>query len=91
VNLELDKVRERLIEHAITLEVTPEAMDWLADKGYDPEYGARPLRRLIQNEVEDALSDGILSGKFQLASEIRVTVENGQLKLEAVEETAAEM
>jgi ATP-dependent Clp protease ATP-binding subunit ClpC len=91
VNLELDKVRERLIEHAITLEVTPEAMDWLADKGYDPEYGARPLRRLIQNEVEDALSDGILSGKFQLASEIRVTVENGQLKLEAVEETAAEL
>ncbi len=91
VNLELDKVRERLIEHAITLEVTPEAMDWLADKGYDAEYGARPLRRLIQNEVEDALSDGILSGKFQLASEIRATVENNALKLETVEETATEM
>ncbi|XWX03098.1 ATP-dependent Clp protease ATP-binding subunit [Aggregatilineales bacterium SYSU G02658] len=91
VNLELDKVRERLIEHAITLEVTPEAMDWLADKGYDAEYGARPLRRLIQNEVEDALSDGILSGKFQLASEIRVTVENNELKLENVEEPTTEM
>jgi ATP-dependent Clp protease ATP-binding subunit ClpC len=91
VNLELDKVRERLIEHAITLEVTPEAMDWLADKGYDAEYGARPLRRLIQNEVEDALSDGILSGKFQLASEIRATVENNELKLETVEEAATEM
>ena len=62
VDLELNKVRERLIEHAITLEMTDEARDWLADKGYDPEYGARPLRRLIQNEIEDALSDGILSG-----------------------------
>jgi ATP-dependent Clp protease ATP-binding subunit ClpC len=91
VNLELDKVRERLIEHAITLEVTPEAMDWLADKGYDAEYGARPLRRLIQNEVEDALSDGILAGRFQLASEIRATVENNQLKLETIEEPTTEM
>jgi ATP-dependent Clp protease ATP-binding subunit ClpC len=92
VNLELDKVRERLIEHAITLDVTDEAMNWLAEKGYDVEYGARPLRRLIQNEVEDALSDGILSGKFQLASEIRVTIENDALTLQTVEEpTAAEM
>ncbi|MFQ3647534.1 MAG: ATP-dependent Clp protease ATP-binding subunit [Anaerolineae bacterium] len=91
VNLELDKVRERLIEHAITLEVTPEAMDWLAEKGYDAEYGARPLRRLIQNEVEDALSDGILAGRFQLASEIRATVENNELKLETVEEPTTEM
>jgi ATP-dependent Clp protease ATP-binding subunit ClpC len=92
VNLELDKVRERLIEHAITLDVTDEAMDWLAEKGYDVEYGARPLRRLIQNEVEDALSDGILSGKFQIASEIRVAIENDTLTLQTVEEpTTAEM
>src|SRR5690606_26447564 len=68
VELELNKVRERLIEHAITLEMTEEARDWLAERGYDPEFGARPLRRLIQNEVEDALSDGILGGRFKLAS-----------------------
>ena len=84
---EINKVRERLIEHAITLEITDEAQDWLADKGYDPEYGARPLRRLIQNEIEDNLSDGILSGKFHIAGIVRATVRDGELTLENVEET----
>lgn len=86
VDLELDKVRERLIEHAITLDVTDEARAWLAEKGYDAEFGARPLRRLIQNEVEDSLSDGILSGDFQIASVVKATVDNGELKLIQVEE-----
>jgi ATP-dependent Clp protease ATP-binding subunit ClpC len=75
VDLELNKVRERLIEQAISLEVAEEAREWVAEKGYDPEYGARPLRRLIQNEIEDTLSDGILSGKFPLASIVRVSVD----------------
>ena len=75
VDLELDKVRERLLEHAITLEVTDEALTWLAENGYDPEFGARPLRRLIQNQIEDTLSDGILSGDFGLASIIKVGVD----------------
>jgi ATP-dependent Clp protease ATP-binding subunit ClpC len=86
VDLELNKVRERLIEHAITLEMTDEARDWLATQGYDPEYGARPLRRLIQNEIEDNLSDGILSGKFSIAGIVRATVRDGALTLENVEE-----
>jgi ATP-dependent Clp protease ATP-binding subunit ClpC len=87
VDLELAKVRERLIEHAINLEMGEEAREWVATKGYDPEYGARPLRRLIQNEIEDALSDGILSGKFPLASVVRVGVDDdGNLKLEAESE-----
>jgi ATP-dependent Clp protease ATP-binding subunit ClpC len=90
VDLELVKVSERLIEHAITLDVTEEARAWLAEKGYDSEFGARPLRRLIQNEVEDSLSDGILSGKFQIASVVRVTVEDDQLKLENVDEDELE-
>ncbi len=91
VDLELHKVRERLIEHAITLDITDEARGWLADKGYDPEYGARPLRRLIQNEVEDALSDGILSGKFKLASIVRADAQEGNLVLLATEEDESEM
>jgi ATP-dependent Clp protease ATP-binding subunit ClpC len=91
VDLELNKVRERLIEHAITLDVTEEAREWLADKGYDVEFGARPLRRLIQNEVEDALSDGILSGRFSLAGIVRVTARDGELVLEQVEDTAPEL
>ncbi len=76
VDLELNKVRERLLEHAITLEVADEALSWLAENGYDAEFGARPLRRLIQQEVEDALSDGILSGDFSLASVIRAEVDD---------------
>ena len=74
VNLELDKVRERLIEHAITIDVTEAALEWIAKKGYDPEYGARPIRRLIQSEVEDRLSDGILSGEFKIASTVTIDV-----------------
>lgn len=87
VDLELLKVSERLIEHAITLHVTEDGREWLAERGYDPEYGARPLRRLIQNEVEDRLSDGILSGEFNIASIVRITVgEDGELTLESEEE-----
>jgi ATP-dependent Clp protease ATP-binding subunit ClpC len=89
VDLELDKVRERLLEHAITLEVNDEALTWLAENGYDPEFGARPLRRLIQNEVEDTLSDGILSGDFGLASIVKVSVdEENNIVLTNVEDDA---
>ncbi len=91
VELELDKVRERLLEHAMTLEASDEARTWLADHGYDPEFGARPLRRLIQNEVEDVLSDGILSGRFPLAGIVLADVdEDGHLTLEAMEEEGEE-
>jgi len=94
VDLELKKVGERLIEHAITLDITEEGREWLANRGYDPEYGARPLRRLIQNEIEDALSDGILSGEYPLASVIRVTAEgegdDAEIKLINVEEVELE-
>jgi len=93
VDLELNKVRERLIEHAITLEITDAARKWLATKGYDPEFGARPLRRLIQNEIEDRLSDGILSGEFQLASVVKVDAdeEGGDLLLSTVQEPEDEV
>jgi ATP-dependent Clp protease ATP-binding subunit ClpC len=87
VDLELAKVGERLIEHAITLDVTEEGREWLAKEGYNPEYGARPLRRLIQDEVEDVLSDGILSGKFPIASVVSITTdEDGKLVLQLAEE-----
>ena len=87
VDLELNKVRERLLEHAITLEATDAGIDWLASNGYNPEFGARPLRRLIQNEVEDRLSDGILSGEFGLASIIRIDADDdGGLVMMTVED-----
>ena len=87
VDLELNKVRERLLEHAITLEAADTAIDWLSENGYSAEFGARPLRRLIQNEVEDRLSDGILSGEFGLASIVRIDVDDdGGLTMVSVEE-----
>jgi ATP-dependent Clp protease ATP-binding subunit ClpC len=92
VDLELNKVRERLLEHAITLETTDAALGWLAENGYDPEFGARPLRRLIQNEIEDPLSDGILSGEFSLASVVRAEVdeENDSVVLRNIEDDEIE-
>ena len=91
VDLELAKVGERLIEHAITLDITEEGREWMAEQGYNPEYGARPLRRLIQDEVEDVLSDGILSGEFPIASVVCITTgEDGGLVLKLTEEELEE-
>jgi ATP-dependent Clp protease ATP-binding subunit ClpC len=81
VDLELDKLKARLIEHAITLDIRDEARAWLAKEGYDAEYGARPLRRLIQNVVEDELSEGILGGKFPIASTVVITTNEAGDKL----------
>ena len=64
VKIELDKVSERLQEHNLTLTASPEALSLLADLGFDAEFGARPLRRVIQQKVEDPLSDKVLAGEF---------------------------
>ncbi|RIK32328.1 MAG: NDP-hexose 4-ketoreductase [Anaerolineae bacterium] len=76
VSLELDKVAERLKEHDLILTATPEALASLADLGYDSEFGARPLRRVIQQKVEDPLSDKLLSGEFQNGNSILVTLDS---------------
>ncbi len=74
VSLELNKVAERLIDHDIVLTASPEALSLLGAEGYDPEMGARPLRRVIQLKVEDALSDSLLSGGFVDGDHILVDV-----------------
>jgi ATP-dependent Clp protease ATP-binding subunit ClpC len=74
VVLELDKVTERLKEHAISLHATEAALDLLAERGYDPEMGARPLRRVIQQKVEDPLADALLAGQFHAGDSILVDV-----------------
>ncbi|MCK5054438.1 MAG: AAA family ATPase, partial [Anaerolineales bacterium] len=81
VELELVKVSKRLEEHEIKLLVTDEARAMLADLGYDPEMGARPLRRVIQNKVEDQLSDELLIGRFAAGDEIVVDVEEDEIVL----------
>jgi ATP-dependent Clp protease ATP-binding subunit ClpC len=75
VELELDKVRDRLVEADLRMAVTQRAKELLAREGYSDEYGARPLRRIIQNSVEDALSDAILANQFSQGDTVLVDVE----------------
>jgi ATP-dependent Clp protease ATP-binding subunit ClpC len=86
VELELARVRKQLIEQEIILDVSTEAMDLLAERGYDHTYGARPVRRIIQNLIEDPLAEGLLDNRFQAGHTVRVEVEDDLLKLVAVEE-----
>jgi ATP-dependent Clp protease ATP-binding subunit ClpC len=88
VDLELERVREQLSEQQIQLEVTREAMDLIGERGYDHTYGARPLRRIIQNLIEDPLAEGLLNNRFQSGNTVRVEVEDDLLKLTTVEELA---
>jgi ATP-dependent Clp protease ATP-binding subunit ClpC len=88
VDLELARVRKQLLEQGIELEVTEAAMDLLGERGYDHTYGARPLRRIIQNLIEDPLAEGVLDTRFQAGSTIRVDVEEDLLKLEPVNSEA---
>ena len=88
VQLELDKVANRLEEHNVLLHATPAALAKLADLGYDPDMGARPLRRIIQQKVEDRLSDALLSGKFEAGETVMVDVEDDEVVLRHSEETA---
>ncbi len=77
VSLELDKVTERLVEHGITLTATPVALTQLGEMGYDPEMGARPLKRIIQQQVEDPLSDAVLAGEFVDGDTVLVDLDDG--------------
>jgi ATP-dependent Clp protease ATP-binding subunit ClpC len=79
VDLELEKVRGRLVEHGLELRLTDAARAYLADEGYDPNLGARPLRRVIQLKVEDALSEGVLAGRFNEGDQIIADFEDGEL------------
>ncbi len=74
VSLELDKVEERLKDHDIHIQASPDALSLLAELGYDPDMGARPLRRIIQQKVEDALSDAVLAGEFTDGDVIEIGV-----------------
>lgn len=74
VDLQLAQVMERLASRRLQLEVSEDAKNWLANRGYDPAFGARPLRRLIQSEIGDQLAQGLLSGKWEDGSVVKVTV-----------------
>ena len=87
VTLLLDRVGDRLQAQDVRLEVTDAALAWLAEHGYEPEYGARPLRRLIQREVEDRVADLIVGGLD--AGTVTVDVADGALTVTAADAEAA--
>ena len=90
VDLELAKVATRLEAYSITLQASEAARVLLAELGYDPEMGARPLRRVIQSKVEDRLSDALLTGEFADGDSISVDVADGELVLKPAEPAGEE-
>ena len=90
VEYEMKKVRDRLSERNLSLELDAKAKDFLIEKGYNPDFGARPLRRAIEQHVEDNLSEAILRGEFTEGQLIRIScdAENKRLTFEAVDKPA---
>ncbi|UBH04693.1 chaperone protein ClpB [Leucobacter sp. Psy1] len=74
VDISIDRLQERLSDRRLTIGVTPAARSWLASRGHDPVYGARPLRRLMQREIEDRLARGLLGGEVHDGDTVRVDV-----------------
>ena len=79
VVLQMKEVQDRLNEHNITVQLTDGARIWLAKAGYDPTFGARPLRRAIQKFVESPLSVELLSGKFKDGAQVIVDVKDDKI------------
>jgi ATP-dependent Clp protease ATP-binding subunit ClpB len=79
VDIQIRRVQKLLAERNITLTLSDKARQWLADKGYDPAYGARPLKRVIQRQVQDPLSEQILSGKLKDGMDIHVSASDDRL------------
>ncbi|HWB23457.1 MAG TPA: ATP-dependent chaperone ClpB, partial [Gaiellaceae bacterium] len=79
VELQLGRLRERLAERGLSLELTPAATEAIADAGWDPTYGARPLKRAIQRLLENRLALRLLEGDFTAGETIRVDAQNGDL------------
>ncbi len=89
VDLQVARVIERVAERGVQLEITPAARELLGNMGYDPTYGARPLRRVIQKQLTDRLALALLQGELREGDEVRVDAADGELALEKVGERAA--
>jgi ATP-dependent Clp protease ATP-binding subunit ClpC len=86
VDYELAKVFKRLTEHGFKMELTEQAKEFLIDKGYNPEFGARPLRRAIEHYIEDPLAEAVLADSFKGKNVIKIDVRDEQnLKFEGLE------
>jgi ATP-dependent Clp protease ATP-binding subunit ClpC len=79
VELQMNEIQERLAEHGLGVELTEEAKVWLANQGYDPAFGARPLKRALQKHIESPLSVSLLSGSFKRGDTVLVDVADDQI------------
>jgi ATP-dependent Clp protease ATP-binding subunit ClpB len=79
VGIQLGHVSQLLADRGLKLEISPSARQWLAEVGYDPEFGARPLKRAIQREIQDPLALKILSGEFLDGDTIKIDLVGGGL------------
>ncbi len=85
MNLQLEHVIERVAERGVQLEITPAARELLGNMGYDPTYGARPLRRVIQKQLVDKLALALLEGRFHSGEAVVADVADGQVMLARAE------
>ena len=79
VDIQFNRLHKRLSEHHITLKFTDAARDLLAEMGYDPQFGARPLKRVIQREVENRIANGILDGTIREGDTVEIRVKDGKI------------
>jgi ATP-dependent Clp protease ATP-binding subunit ClpC len=83
VELMLQQVEAQLKDKEIKIEITDAAKDFLGEKGYDPAFGARPLRRVIEHMVEDPLSEAILENRFRPGDTVQIDCQNGEIVLDS--------
>ena len=89
VGLQVERLRKQLAENGLSLEVTDEAVDEIARQGYDPQYGARPLKRVIQQRLENPLAAEILKGEFPEGSVVRIDFRDGEFTFERLDHAEA--
>jgi ATP-dependent Clp protease ATP-binding subunit ClpB len=90
VNIQLGRLRKLLSVRNVELDVTPEAVEWLGTLGYDPAYGARPLKRVIQSELQNALAEKILQGDVPDGANVKVSVKDDAAHFEVIEDKIAQ-
>ena len=73
----MKEVEGRVLDHGLVMQVTDAVRDFLAERGFDPKMGARPLRRLIQDEIEDQLSEKLLRGEFGAGDTVELDIDSG--------------
>ena len=91
VDIQVERLKQLLVERKMAIELDERAQTWLANAGYDPVYGARPLKRVIQRELQNPLASLILEGRIKPGETIRVGVKDGKLAIngKAVTDEAA--